>query len=262
MKWYDPVKGYGFLTPADGSRDVFCHVSAVGRAGLLTLGEGATVTCEVVQGRQGPQVERIHSVDVSTAFSVPAGRLRPIHGEHGHAYDEHRASPGRRVAATVKWFVAAKGFGFLTPDDGSADVFCHVSVVEEAGCGTLVQGASAICEVVEGRKGPVVSSIVSVDASTAAVNPAGHVEPSHGWERGRGRDGMDSAVEEHRGFVKFYNTAKGYGFVVLDGGGRDVFLHASVLNQAGLGAVESGQRVSVMVEHGSRGPQATEVEFI
>ena len=55
VKWYDPVKGYGFLTPADGSRDVFCHVSAVSRAGLLTLGEGATVTCEVVQGRQGPR---------------------------------------------------------------------------------------------------------------------------------------------------------------------------------------------------------------
>ncbi|MDE2994067.1 MAG: cold shock domain-containing protein [Chloroflexota bacterium] len=48
VKWYDPVKGYGFLTPADGSHDFFCHVSAVGRAGLLTLAEGATVTCEVV----------------------------------------------------------------------------------------------------------------------------------------------------------------------------------------------------------------------
>lgn len=170
--------------------------------------------------------------------------------------------PGATVVATVKWFVAAKGFGFLTSDDGSADVFCHVSVVEEAGCGTLVQGASVICEVVEGRKGPVVSSIVSVDASTAAVNPADHAEPRHGWERGWGHGGMDSAVEEHCGFVKFYNTAKGYGFVVLDGGGRDVFMHASVLNRAGLSAVEAGQRVSVMVEHGSRGPQATEVELI
>ena len=158
VKWYDPVKGYGFLTPADGLRDVFCHVSAVSRAGLLTLGEGATVTCEVVQGRQGPQVERIHTVDASTALSVPAERLRPIHGEQGHAYDEHRASPGQRVAATVKCFVASKGFGFLTPDDGSADVVCHVSFVEEASCGTLVQGASVICAVVEGRKGPVVSS--------------------------------------------------------------------------------------------------------
>ena len=48
VKWYDPVKGYGFLTPADGSHDLFCQLSAVGRAGLLTLAEGATVTCEVV----------------------------------------------------------------------------------------------------------------------------------------------------------------------------------------------------------------------
>ena len=76
-----------------------------------------------------------------------------------------------------------------------------------------------------------------------------------GKRSGSRRDG-------HRGFVKFYNTAKGYGFVVLDSGGRDVFPHASVLNRAGLGAVEPDQRVSVMVKHGSRGPQATDVELI
>ena len=51
VKWYDPAKGFGFLSPADGSRDIFCHASAVGRAGQDTLSEGATVTCEVVQGR-------------------------------------------------------------------------------------------------------------------------------------------------------------------------------------------------------------------
>ena len=53
VKWYDPVKGFGFLAPADGSRDLFCHVSAVSGAGLLTLPEGATVTCEVEQGPRG-----------------------------------------------------------------------------------------------------------------------------------------------------------------------------------------------------------------
>ena len=263
VKWYDPVKGYGFLAPSDGSRDLFCHVSAVGRAGLLTLADGATVTCEVVQGRQGPQVERIHSVDASTALSGAVGSGRPIYGEHGHGHDERGASPGRRVVASVKWFVAARGFGFLTPDDGSADVFCHVSVVEEAGYGTLAQGASVTCEVVEGRRGPVVSSIVSVDASTATVGAADRAGPGHDRRDGCwGHDGTGSAVEERRGLVKFYSAGKGYGFVVPDDGGQDVFLHASVLNRAGLDALEPGQRVSVMVEHGSRGPQATDVELI
>ena len=77
--------------------------------------------------------------------------------------------------------------------------------------------------------------------------------------RSRGRDGAGSAVEERHDFVKFYNAAKGYGFVVSDEGGPDVFVHASVLNRSGLAALEPGQRVSVMVEHGARGPQAKDV---
>ena len=79
VKWHDPVKECAFLTPAHGSCDLSCHVSAVGRAGLLTLAEGVTVTCEVEQGRQGPQVERIHTVDTSTASSVPTVSGRPIY---------------------------------------------------------------------------------------------------------------------------------------------------------------------------------------
>ena len=72
VKWFNPVKGFGFLTPADGSRDLFCHVSAVSRAGWDTLPEGATVTCEVERGPRGPQVWQIHSVDASTASTNSA----------------------------------------------------------------------------------------------------------------------------------------------------------------------------------------------
>ena len=67
VKWYDSVKGYGFLTPADGSRDLFCHVSAVSRAGWDTLPEGAIVTCEVSEGRRGPVVTSILAVDASSS---------------------------------------------------------------------------------------------------------------------------------------------------------------------------------------------------
>ena len=164
------------------------------------------------------------------------------------------------MVATVKWFVPARGFGFLTPDDGSADVFCHVSVVEEAGYGTLAQGASVTCEVVEGRRGPIVSSIVSVDASTAIREPVSRSGPGHERrDRSRSQDRAGSAVEERHGFVKFYNAVKGYGFVVPDEGGPDVFVHASVLNRSGLAALEPDQRVSVMVEQRERGPQAKDV---
>jgi len=53
VKWFNPVKGYGFIEPEDGGRDVFVHISAVERAGLQTLREGQKVQFEVVSGRDG-----------------------------------------------------------------------------------------------------------------------------------------------------------------------------------------------------------------
>ena len=53
VKWFNPAKGYGFIQPEDGSRDVFVHISAVETAGIVTLNEGQKVSFEVVPGRDG-----------------------------------------------------------------------------------------------------------------------------------------------------------------------------------------------------------------
>ena len=53
VKWFNPAKGYGFIAPEDGSRDVFVHISAVEKAGLPTLNEGNRLSFEVVAGRNG-----------------------------------------------------------------------------------------------------------------------------------------------------------------------------------------------------------------
>jgi cold shock protein len=53
VKWFNPTKGFGFIEPSDGSKDVFVHISAVERAGLRTLREGQKVEYEVVSGRDG-----------------------------------------------------------------------------------------------------------------------------------------------------------------------------------------------------------------
>ena len=52
VKWFNNVKGYGFIQPDDGSKDVFVHISAVERAGLSTLNEGQKVSFEVVANRR------------------------------------------------------------------------------------------------------------------------------------------------------------------------------------------------------------------
>ena len=53
VKWFNPTKGFGFIEPSDGSKDVFVHISAVERAGLTTLNEGQKVEYEEASGQDG-----------------------------------------------------------------------------------------------------------------------------------------------------------------------------------------------------------------
>ena len=53
VKWFNPTKGFGFISPEDGSNDAFVHISTVERAGLSTLNEGQTVSYELEAGRNG-----------------------------------------------------------------------------------------------------------------------------------------------------------------------------------------------------------------
>jgi cold shock protein len=59
VKWFNPAKGYGFIQPIDGSKDVFVHISAVERAGLNTLNEGQQVEFEVVSNRGKTSAENL-----------------------------------------------------------------------------------------------------------------------------------------------------------------------------------------------------------
>ena len=53
VKWFNPTKGYGFIEPEDGTKDVFVHISAVQNAGLTGLREGQKIEYELVQGQNG-----------------------------------------------------------------------------------------------------------------------------------------------------------------------------------------------------------------
>ena len=260
VKLYDVAKGYGFLAPGGGLPDIFCHASVLRKVGLDILIEGATVTCETVRGERGPQVARILAVDFSTASPARGdGRM------HREAVPEAagQASSGGPVRALVKWYVPARGYGFLAPVDGSADLFCPAAVVEASGREALPQGAAVTCEIVEGEKGPQVARIIAVEAVPERDRGTGAAS-----QRPDLRDRAWCDPEPARtavevlGRVKFYDPVRGFGFVVPDQGGREVFVHMSALASSGIDDLRPGQRVSVWAEEVPRGLEATELTLI
>jgi CspA family cold shock protein len=62
VKWFSPEKGYGFITPDDGSKDVFVHCSAIVGEGYRNLQEGQKVEFEVTQGQKGPQASNVRVI--------------------------------------------------------------------------------------------------------------------------------------------------------------------------------------------------------
>jgi CspA family cold shock protein len=158
---------------------------------------------------------------------------------------------GPPVQATVKWFKSEKGFGFVELADGTGDAFLHATVLGRMGATSVNPGDTLEVRVAPGQRGPQVTEVISVDASTGqAARPAFRAE----------REPL-GPISQETGTVKWYNSTKGFGFIVRDNGGKDVFVHASALQRAGLVDLAEGQRVVVDIAEGQKGPEAAGIRL-
>lgn len=148
----------------------------------------------------------------------------------------------------VKWFDPTKGYGFLVSSSGAGDILIHSSCLREAGRSTAREGATVVCEVVRRSKGLQALKIIEIDDSTATP-----LAPSSALAS------MTPAGDFHRALVKWFNRAKGYGFLTRGDGTEDIFLHMEILRKCGMGEVIQGQRVQVSFANGSKGLLAIEI---
>ena len=170
------------------------------------------------------------------------------------------AGPGTPAKATVKWFNPEKGFGFVSPTDGSGDAFLHVSALQAAGLDSVAEGATVDCEIGQGQKGRQVMRVNSVDSSTAA--PARPRRGPPGGGGGGGGAGMSQPLGdpvEMTGTVKWYQPEKGFGFVSVGDGGKDVFVHTSVLKRFNIPTLAPEQQVRMTVVATPKGREATAI---
>ena len=171
-----------------------------------------------------------------------------------------RTSSQRETEARVKWFNPDKGFGFVELTDGSGEAFLHIRQVEAAGHSSLPSGTTLVVQVGPGQRGPQITEILRVDTSTAEPEPLRGLRPPGRPSPSR-QAGSPISSPDRVGTVKWYDEVKGFGFIAVAGEGKDLFVHISVLQRAGLNRLDQGQTVRVAIVEGRKGPEVGAIEL-
>ncbi len=171
--------------------------------------------------------------------------------------DDGTEESSRKLAGAVKWFDPKKGYGFIIPDDGSGDILLHQTHLRDSGFDSAPEGATIVCEVVERSKGLQAIKILELDLSTAVVH-----ENNPTTAAKNAREHVQAEMEAVEVEVKWFNRAKGFGFVTRGMGTPDVFIHMETLRGKGLKELMPGAKLLVHYGTGPKGLMVTEITEI
>lgn len=159
----------------------------------------------------------------------------------------------RPVSGVIKWFDAARGFGFLAVDDGSSDVLLHANVLRNFGQSSVADGARVEVIAQNTSRGMQAVEVLSIEppAAPGAAPPIADLN-------GTAPEDLER-LPLLPARVKWFDKAKGFGFANIFSQKGDVFLHIEVLRHCGFADLTVGEAIALRVVEGRRGLMAAQV---
>lgn len=157
VKWFDPVKGFGFVVAESGGPDILLHVNVLRNFGQSSIADGAGVEIAVQRTERGAQATEVFSIEPPVLEDSPP--LADIALLDAALLNDTPLEPAR-----VKWFDKAKGFGFANVFGKPEDVFLHVEVLRRSGLSDLQPGEALALRVVDGKRGRMAAEVFAWEA--------------------------------------------------------------------------------------------------
>jgi cold shock protein len=153
-----------------------------------------------------------------------------------------------KVRGVVKWFDAARGYGFIVADEGGPDILLHVNALRNYGQSSVSDRAGIVVSVQQTQRGLQAVEVFEV------IPPVLEVEGENGHPDMSEADILALPLEPAR--VKWFDKAKGFGFANVFGRSEDVFIHMEALRRSGFAELQPGEAVALRIVEGERGRMA------
>lgn len=154
VKWFDPVKGFGFVVSDEGGPDILLHVNVLRNFGQSSVADGAGI--EVVTHRTDRGVQAVEIVSITPPARSEAAVLSDFAD-----LDQEVIRTAPLEPARVKWFDKGKGFGFANVFGRSEDVFLHIEVLRQSGLADLQPGEALAMRVIDGKRGRMAAEVLA-----------------------------------------------------------------------------------------------------
>ncbi|MGB0966964.1 MAG: cold-shock protein [Halocynthiibacter sp.] len=158
VKWFDPVKGFGFVVSELGGPDILLHANVLRNFGQSSVADAAGVQIRIQKTARGVQATEVLSIAPPETDSFT--ELEDEEFLNLVGMEETPLEPAR-----VKWFDKVKGFGFANVFGRPEDVFIHVEILRPSGLADLQSGEAVGLRVIDGKRGRMATIVSSWEAA-------------------------------------------------------------------------------------------------